>query len=164
MKSAIALMALFMAGCGGVRPSPPVSIFDAPGDVNVMLVWLSAISIVGIGGCIAAAVFLPIKRLAVAGIAGFAVVLGLALGVKAILPFLPWVMLALLVLGVAAVVWYFRKYSIGMESAVRFGLDMTNTTTNEGAEVVKDNHAIDQTRLGVKSLIDQTLKSLKANK
>ncbi len=157
-----ALLSLMLVGCGGTR-KPPIVPFGMSSDVNVVLVWLVFMSILGIGACIAAAIFLPIKKLAVAGIAGFASILGIALFVKAALPYLPWIVLGLIAVAIALAVVYFRRYVLATHAAVDFGYLMTRAETDEQAALLKVTQASVQDRLGVKSIIDASLKKIKGH-
>jgi glucan phosphoethanolaminetransferase (alkaline phosphatase superfamily) len=154
-----ALAVMSLVGCGAVRPATTVAhhFFQTDSGESSLLLWLVSISILGIGGCIAAAIFLPVKQLAVSGIAGFASVLGLALVVKAALPFLPYVALAFAVLAVAAGIMLFRRYVMGLHAAVLFGTSMSKAETDAQAELLKIQHAAFQEQIGVKGIIDTAL-------
>ncbi len=155
---------LLMTGCSwparraaGVV-TPPKETFTT---ISHSLNWLVTLSIMGIGASVAAAIFLPIKGLACAAAGGFATVLGLALIIPAIAPYLPWFALALVVAATGAAIWYFRKYVLATSCAVEFGKDMSKALTDEEAAVVKALHAGKQIKLGVKGLIDQTIAKVK---
>lgn len=161
------ILALLATGCGHRAPPAPriANPFSSAGnaDTNALLVWMIMVSIAGIGACVAAAIFLPVKQLAVAGASGFATVLVLALTLKAALPFLPWVALGLFLIAGALVIVRFRKYVLGTDAAVRFGVDMTKADTQAEAELVKIKHATSQEKLGVRSLIDGILDAVATN-
>ncbi len=163
MIIAVIVAVMSLSGCGEAR-----NVIDhakrsshGSGSIGGTINWLVTISILGIGACVAAAIFLPVKGLACAGAGGFATVLGLALIIPAIQPFLPWVALGIIVLAFAAGIWYFRKYVLATHCAVDFGTDMSRANTEAEAEVVKAMHATKQLQMGVKNLIDQTIAKVK---
>lgn len=153
------IFTLAVAGCGDVNVPR-----SAIGNADVMLVWMMALSITGIGLSVAAAIFLPVKHLAVAGMAGFGTILGLTLTVKAALPFLPWVALLMILAGAILGIIWLRRYVMATHAAVQFGLDMTAANTDVEAEAVKNKHAINQIKGRVDGIIDQTLKAAKRAK
>ena len=126
-----------------------------------MLVWLSTISILGIGASIAAAIFLGAKKIAVAGIGGFGSILASAIVVNAARPFLIWLALALAGILVIAGIVMLRKYILGFEAAVAFGCDMSKADTEVEAQRVRDVHSHNQIITGVKTLIDKTIEKVK---
>ncbi len=156
-----AILMLTMVGCGGgIRPpAPPAGKQDQ--SIDSILVWLSAVAVLGIGASIAAAVFLPIKKLSIAGVAGFGSILGCALLVKAALPFLPWIALGLVLLLVGAAIYYFSRYVLATHEAVRFGHDVAAAVTDEDVEATKQMHARIQDDSGVRGIITSALKSVK---
>lgn len=156
------LAAVMLASCGGARvvPTHGKQLPNAAQDANALLLWLSAIAISGFGACVAAAVFLPVKRMAIAGATGFAAMLALALTTKAALPYLPWVALALGLIGLGAGIWYFRKYALGMSDAVAFGCAMEKAETDQDVSRIKADHSADQIRNGTKSVIDAALEKI----
>ncbi len=85
----------------------------------------------------------------------------MALTVKAALPILPWIALAIGVMAVIALVILFRKYVLGLHAAVGFGCDMSKAQTDDDAQLVKHTHAIDQANKGIKGIIDQALSEFK---
>lgn len=158
----VVILVFILVGCGEARAVASAAKKPPGGaDVNAMLVWLTTISIMGIGACIAAAVFLPVKKLAVAIGAGFASVLAMALTVKAALPFLPWVALGVIVLGFAVGVVLFRRYVLGLNAAVGYGCAVANAVTDEDVASVKEKHAAIQEAFGVKRIIDNVLAKYK---
>ncbi len=130
-------------------------------DTNTLLIWLSSMSIIGLGGCAVAAILLPIKKLWGALAVGFACVLSVSLTVKAALPYMQWVALGVGLVSVAAAIWYFRKYVIATRAAVCFGEAMTDANSEAEAMIVKSKHAVEQAKLGVKTLIDNTITKIK---
>ncbi len=166
-----AALCLWMSSFGGCGPSigerkPPIPDVHPPAynDANALLLWLSLVSILGFGACVAAGIFLPTKKLAVAGAAGFASMLALALTTKAALPYLSWVALALGIIAAVCGIWYFRKYVMAMRSAVAFGNDMTQAETFADAEAVKHTHQIVQQVRGVHDLIANEIHKSKKKK
>lgn len=109
-------LAILLAGCGN-RIQPPA--IGAPGqpppsgdaDLGRLMVWICAVSFVGLGVSIAALVWLPLaKRTALAGALGFLAMISLAITVKALLPYLLWLVVAKLLLGGALGVWFVRRH------------------------------------------------------
>lgn len=155
----LGLLCLILCGCKD-REIPPHTV-KSYSDASALLLWLSTIAIAGFGACVAAAVFLPVKKLALAGCAGFASMLGLALTTKAALPYLPWVALALGIIGVALGIFYFRRWVTATKMAVAYGIGAAKAETDQQISDLKIAHAAVQTDLGVKPLIDSVLASLK---
>ncbi len=156
----LALVILALTGCGGLHTGPvPISGHGggSDGDTSALLLWISTGAIIGLGVCVAAAVLLPVKLLATSGAAGFGAVLVLALMLKASLPYLPWVALALGLIGLALGIWRFRQYVSGLNCAVKFGAAAANAETDTEIEALKNSHAAAQMRLGVKSIIDKAI-------
>ncbi len=152
---AAAAVIFALSGCGEHRAARLPGGGGAPGhDANQALLWIVVVSVFGIGACVTAAIFLPIKSLATAVGAGFITTLILAITVKAILPFLPWVALGVGLLAVVGVIWYFRKQTLATGAAVLFGHDMTQANSEVEAQEVKDRHALAQATIGVKTIID----------
>lgn len=124
---------------------------------NAALVWIIALSIFGIGACVAAAIFLPVKQLATAIAAGFTATLILALTVKAILPYLSFIALGLGAIAVAIAVVYFRRYVLATHAAIAFGKEVSDPTSGLTLEQIKIEHAAKQKTAGVKTIIDGIL-------
>lgn len=164
----VACLTILLTGCGGIPRvgtsglKPPAGGGSPSSDANALLLWLSAVSILGFGGCVAAAVFLPVKKLALAGCAGFASTLVLALTTKAALPYLPWVALALGLIGLVLGLWRFRQWVNATKAAVAFGCDMAKASTDQETDALKYNHATAQEKLGVRGVIDQVIGQIKA--
>jgi hypothetical protein len=156
------IAALMLSACGDQRLGNGSGAGHAPNgsDANAMLLWLSVVAIAGFGACVAAAVFLPVKRLAVAVAVGCVAMLALALTTKAALPYLPWVSLALGVIGLAAGIWYFRAYVLSMQAAVAFGCAMEKAETDQDVAALKLVHAAQQTKNGTKRFIESALASI----
>ncbi len=159
---AAAAVIFALSGCGKHRAARLPGGGGAPGhDANQALLWIVVVSVFGIGACVTAAIFLPIKSLATAVGAGFITTLILAITVKAILPFLPWVALGVGLLAVVGVIWYFRKQTLATGAAVLFGHDMTQANSEVEAQEVKDRYALAQATIGVKTIIDDALNAVK---
>lgn len=161
---ALAILAISrLTACAKViqQDGPAKHFFGVPADTSALLLWLVSIAVLGLGACTAASIFLPVKRLALAGAGGFGTILVLALTIKAALPFLPWVALAFAILGVAAGIVLFRRYVLGLHAAVAFGNDACNVVTKDELSRIKDAHAVRQLDLGVKTVIDTALSSIR---
>ncbi len=154
------VLCIYFCGCNGTRTSPPKPGHDT-GDGSALLLWMAAVSIAGFGICVAAAIFLPIKKLAIAGAAGFLSTMALALTVKAALPYLPWVALALGLIGIATGIWYFRKYSLGLKAAVQYGCDVAKCETDAQVTDIRRKHEIKQLGMGVKTIIEKVVDQVK---
>ncbi len=147
-------MVAAVVGCGGVRAAADFATKHKPcGQLD----WLVTLSILGIGASVAAAIFLPIKAIASACIGGFVTILALALFVSALTPYLPWIALGLTLMAIAAGIWYFRKYVLTAHAAVAFGKAAADVSLPMSIAQIKVQHAAQQTKLGVKSIIDDML-------
>jgi len=160
---ALLCLCLFLnTGCSSRVTTPPVAKPPVAGsDLSSVLLWAAALSILGIGASVAALVWLPTKKLAIAGIAGFGTMLGVALTVKALQPYLLWIGLVVIAAFAVAVFLVIRKQGLASSMAVLFGLDMTKAETDAQAEQVKATHAALQEALGVRGLIDRLLQRAK---
>lgn len=156
---------LTLTSCFGRRVPPP-SVLHLGGstdhDTSALLLWIATLSILGIGAAIAAAIFLPIKKLATAIGAGFAATLVLSITLKAALPYMPWVALFVGLCAVGCALWYFRQWVRATHAAVQFGCDMTVAESQEACEIVKLTNSTAQDKLGVKSIIDSVLTKVRA--
>lgn len=160
------LLLMMLCGCSGARavasgapiPKPP------PGgaDLNYVLLCTVALSILGIGASVLALVWLPTKRMALAGVAGFGSMLAIALTVKVLQPYLLWVALAGLAAAAVGAILAMRKLGTANTLAVMFGRDMSRAITDEDAEQVKATHAALQDAAGVRAIIDRILAKTKA--
>ena len=108
----LACMLPLMSGCryraGYV--SPP-TVGSAALDTTVG--WTVAIGILGLGASVAALIWLPVlKRTALACAAGFAAVIGAALTVQAVQPYLPWVGLGLILAAATVGILELRKHVV----------------------------------------------------
>lgn len=102
----------FVTGCryraGYV--SPPTT---ASAALDVTVGWTVAIGILGLGASVAALIWLPVlKRTALACAAGFAAVIGCALMVQAVQPYLPWVGLGLILTAAVVGILELRKHVV----------------------------------------------------
>lgn len=116
MRAAVLLCCAALAGCAkrGLPPlvAPPGAVAPSgDADLGRLMVWICAVSFVGFGVSVAAAAWLPVgKRTALAGAAGFAAMIVAAICVKALLPYLLWMVVAMLLIGGALGVWFVRRY------------------------------------------------------
>ncbi len=149
------------AGCftprvpGAGLPTLPVPAGGA--DLNALLLYAVGVSFLGIAASVAALVWLPTKKLALAGLAGFGAMLACALGVKVAQPYLGYVVLGSFVLLLAGAVYVIRKYHMTALAAVGFGRDMSNAITDEDARAVKRLHAATQEDAGVRKVMDKLI-------
>jgi hypothetical protein len=155
-------MLLLMAGCTVRGTSALVAPAVGGADLNSVLLWTVAASLLGLGVSVAAAVWLHSVLVAATGISGFGTILAAAVSLKVIQPYLGWFVLAGFV--AAAIVAFFslRHLSMAKTAAVLFGKDMTSANTDDEAAAVKATHSAIQGYLGVKGLIDKTLTKAKA--
>jgi hypothetical protein len=163
-RAATVASLLLLSGCTVRGPAGAVLPPVGGSDLASALIWSVVASIAGFGLCVAAAVWLPVKRTAIAGAAGFLATLFLALSVKVIQPYLGWIVLGLFISGLGAALYAIRRYHLFAHMAVAFGSDMANAETEVDAERVKDSHAAMQRIAGVKPLIDKALAVVKAVK
>lgn len=124
--------------------------------------WLAVAAVIGIGGCVTAAIFLPLKKVWVSLAGGFAAVLAMSLVIEAAIPYMAYVALAIGLIAVAVAIWYFRKYVIATKSAVQFGCELIANPTQ--FELLKDTHADLQEKMGVKKIIDKTIATVRSGK
>ncbi len=160
----LALLAtvVFLNSCGfGLRKAPTLPKPNDHANIGSALVWMVTVSVFGIGASIAAAVFLPMKRMAVAAIAGFGSILGCALLVSAAMPFLPWVALGLILILVIAGILLLRNYVIATHCAVTYGHMIENAETDADVAMVKTVNATQQQAHGVKKIIEGALNKVK---
>jgi hypothetical protein len=157
---ALAVILSLCSGCtvGGRLPAVKP---QAPDDFNAVLVWAFAASLAGFGVSVAALVWLPTKKLAIAGMAGFAGIIALALSVKVVQPYMGYIVLGMLLVGAIAAFVVIRKLALLNDLSVLFGYDMTKATTNAEAEAVKATHSAVQKLVGVKPLVVKSLAKVK---
>jgi hypothetical protein len=131
----VAIILVVIYGCGDVRipdppaPPPPPHAPELVGPpapaphadpLLPLLAWLSWISVAGMAACVGAGIFLAVFRsLAVTGFCAFAATLVFSRTLGHALPWLPWIGLAVAVLGIA----YFlvRRYRSLALAAVDHG-------------------------------------------
>ncbi len=128
---AVVMIALaLLSGCT-VRGPAHVHPGPLPGgsDLSALLLWTVGASMLGIAISFGALVWLPTKKLALAGIATFGSLLACALTVKVIQPYLGWIVLGLFAAGAVAAMALIRKYHL-------FGRDMSLAETDAEAAKV----------------------------
>lgn len=156
----ISYLMLCLAASGCTVRGPAHAALPPPAggsDLNALLLWAVAVSFVGIAASVSAVIWLPTKKLALSCLAGFGAMLGCAIGVKVIQPYLGYIVLGafiLLVLAAAYAVW---RMHLATRMAVAFGKDMGGAITDDDAQAVKDKHAVLQAAAGVKGIIDKVL-------
>lgn len=112
-----------LAGCvpraypDGYQPSnnPVVQVGNAEAELQHLFTWAVAVGLFGVSACIAATVFLAsiipaLAKWSIAGAMGFGALLILAIFFKVTLPFLPWIGLGLLGVGICLGIWYLRNH------------------------------------------------------
>lgn len=107
---AVFLLAIWAGGCGIFphKTSPPASPVHGPGSGTGLIIesWMW----IGVAGLVAGAVLIVLMkndRLPTALIAGGATALGISLALKTVLPWLPWLFGAALVVGA---LWLYARY------------------------------------------------------
>ena len=160
----LALLAALFAGCAKRAPAGPGAAVPAsPGStLDAAMIWAVLVSMLGIAVSVAALVWLPVKRMALAGVAGFGAMLALALTVQVLRPYLMWIALAGVATAAVAAFLAIRNLGATATLAVLFGNDMAKAETDADAEQVKATHAAMQEAAGVKGAIDRVLQRAKA--
>ena len=131
----IALALLVLPGCvvRGPAHTTPAAAIPGGSALSALLLWTVGAAMVGVAASVAALVWLPTKKLALSGVAGFGALLGCALTVKVIQPYLGWIVLGMFATGAAAAVVLLRKYNA-------FGRDMSLADTEAAAAKVIADH------------------------
>lgn len=166
MRRLLLAAPLFLAGCTvrGAAAIPTTHTSPPPGgdDLRWLLLAAVGVGILGMGLSVAAAVWLPVKRMACAACAGFATILAVSLAVKAAQPYLLWVVGIGAVLLIGLAVYAICRLHLLARAAVAFGVDMTANASAQSAQAVKDKHAMLQASQGIKEAMDYTLAVVKA--
>ncbi len=122
-------------------------------DLRWLLLALIGVGVLGFGLSLAAAVWLPFKKAALAGCAGFSAVLVLALVVKTIQPYLGAIVcggaLALLI----AAVWAAWKLHLGGRLAALYANDMASAPDDAAAAKVTADHAVAWAKAGMTAVM-----------
>jgi hypothetical protein len=138
-------------------PAPP-----GGADLNSLLLWIVGGAIVGVGGSIAAAIWMRSALIGLAGVAGFGAMIVSAVSLKVVQPYLGWFVGGGAALFAAITILVVHKLNLSRTVAVLFGSDMEHATTAAEVAAVKRSHSAFQKLLGVKPLVDRTLKTAKA--
>lgn len=160
-----AFTVLLFSGCNArslafwIHDTPP----PPPGgqELTDTLVWAMGVSFIGVAASVAALVWLPTKKIALAALAGFLAMFILAVGTKVIQPYLGYVVLGgmLLLAGGAAIV--IRKYVIANRLMGSYGNAAVATPVDPVAIAkLKADHAATQAAAGVRGIIDHALKTI----
>lgn len=151
------VLPLLFVGCvkRGAAPRPP-----GGHELTDLLVWAIGVSFIGVAASVAALVWLPTKKIALAALAGFLAMFVLAVGTKVVQPYLGYVVLGGMLLLAAGAAIILRKLYLANLHSVAFGTAALAATDPISIKRLKDDHIAAQKAAGVHGIIERALKTV----